>query len=94
MAFHQVAVLEDLGALDADEALTNLGELLSTLPIDPRLGKLLLLGAGFGVLDEVRANPHFTLTLTLTLPLHPRPTPHPHPPSPSPSPSPYPSPSP
>jgi len=44
--------LEGLGALDAGEQLTPLGELLTTLPIDPRLGKLIILGASFGAIDE------------------------------------------
>ena len=45
-------VLQGLGALTDSEALTPLGELLAKLPLDPRLGKLLLMGSAFGVLDE------------------------------------------
>ena len=47
-----VAELEGLGAIDAAEQLTPLGQLLATLPIDPRLGKLIVLGACFGAIDE------------------------------------------
>ena len=47
-----VAELSDLGALDSDEALTPMGLLLSRLPIDARLGKLLLLGVALGATDE------------------------------------------
>ena len=44
--------LEALGALDASEQLTPLGSLLSSLPISPRLGKLIVYGACFGAIDE------------------------------------------
>ena len=47
-----VAELEGLGAIDAAEQLPPLGQLLATLPIDPRLGKLIVLGACFGAIDE------------------------------------------
>ena len=47
-----VAELTGLGALHDDEQLTPLGELLATLPIDPRLGKLIVLGSLFGATDE------------------------------------------
>jgi HrpA-like RNA helicase len=34
------------------EELTSLGTHLSTLPVDARIGKLILFGAMFGVADE------------------------------------------
>ena len=40
-------------ALDADEELTPLGHHLATLPVDPRVGKMLLFGAIFSCLDPV-----------------------------------------
>ena len=45
-------VLTALGAFTADEELTELGKLLAKLPVDARLGKLILLGQCFGALDE------------------------------------------
>jgi HrpA-like RNA helicase len=49
-----VQELTFLEALDENENLTALGVHLSTLPCDCRIGKLILLGAMFGVADEVR----------------------------------------
>lgn len=43
--------LQDLGALTADENLTPLGYHLACLPVDVRIGKLMLLGAIFRCLD-------------------------------------------
>lgn len=40
-----IATLRGLGALDARERPTALGRRLSTLPLDPRLGRALLVGA-------------------------------------------------
>ena len=45
--------LEAIGALSPDESLTSLGELLARLPVDPAIGKLLILGAVFGCLEPV-----------------------------------------
>jgi ATP-dependent RNA helicase DHX29 len=45
-----VATLQEVGALTPEEALTPLGHHLAGLPLDPRLGKLLLLGASLGCL--------------------------------------------
>jgi len=39
------------------EELTPLGTHLSTLPVDARIGKLILFGAMFGVADEVSPKP-------------------------------------
>ena len=48
-----VAELTALGALrSSDETLTSLGRLLARLPVDAKLGKLLLLGTCLGAADE------------------------------------------
>ena len=49
MAFHCLQV----GALTADEALTPLGSVLSCLPVDVHIGKMLILGSVFHVTDPV-----------------------------------------
>ncbi|XP_028140776.1 putative ATP-dependent RNA helicase DHX57 isoform X1 [Diabrotica virgifera virgifera] len=43
--------LENVGALDKHENLTPLGHHLATLPVDVRIGKLILYGAIFGCVD-------------------------------------------
>jgi ATP-dependent helicase HrpA len=45
--------LEELGALHDDGALTPLGEQLGKLPVDPRLGRMILGGRDEGALREV-----------------------------------------
>ncbi|KAH8245590.1 hypothetical protein KR032_012249 [Drosophila birchii] len=45
--------LRDVGALDADDQLTPLGHHLAALPVDVRIGKLMLYGAIFQCLDSV-----------------------------------------
>ncbi|XP_064538961.1 putative ATP-dependent RNA helicase DHX57 [Drosophila montana] len=45
--------LRDVGALDAEDQLTPLGHHLSALPVDVRIGKLMLYGAIFQCLDSV-----------------------------------------
>ncbi|XP_055695529.1 putative ATP-dependent RNA helicase DHX57 [Lutzomyia longipalpis] len=45
--------LQDVGALDADQNLTALGHHLATLPVDVRIGKLMLFGAIFQCVDSV-----------------------------------------
>jgi ATP-dependent RNA helicase DHX57 len=45
--------LQNLGALDMQECLTALGRHLSLLPVDVRIGKLILFGAIFQCLDSV-----------------------------------------
>lgn len=45
-------LLTMLGAIDADDRMTELGEELARLPAHPRLGRLLLAGARHGVLRE------------------------------------------
>ena len=44
---------DKVGALDDAEELTALGHHLAALPVDVRVGKLLLLGASFGCLDPI-----------------------------------------
>ncbi|MBC7975820.1 MAG: ATP-dependent RNA helicase HrpA, partial [Myxococcales bacterium] len=46
-------VLEELGAIDDDGKLTALGDQLGKLPIDPRLGRMVLGGRDEGALREV-----------------------------------------
>jgi len=48
-----VQQLRRTGAIDVAEGLTPLGWLLAAMPIAPRLGKLLVLGAMFGVLTPM-----------------------------------------
>ncbi|XP_004301561.1 PREDICTED: probable ATP-dependent RNA helicase DHX36-like [Fragaria vesca subsp. vesca] len=45
--------LKLIGALDENENLTNLGKYLSMLPVDPKLGKMLIMGAVFHCFDPV-----------------------------------------
>ncbi|KAF3789490.1 DExH-box ATP-dependent RNA helicase [Nymphaea thermarum] len=45
--------LKLIGALDGKENLTNLGRYLSMLPVDPKLGKMLIMGAVFRCLDPI-----------------------------------------
>nr|XP_054758550.1 putative ATP-dependent RNA helicase DHX57 [Lytechinus pictus] len=45
--------LQDLGALTIDQDLTSLGYHLASLPVDVRIGKLMLFGAIFQCLDPV-----------------------------------------
>jgi HrpA-like RNA helicase len=40
-----------MNALDKNLELTDLGRILARLPIDPKLGKMVLLGAALGVGD-------------------------------------------
>ncbi|HSR99183.1 MAG TPA: ATP-dependent RNA helicase HrpA [Kofleriaceae bacterium] len=46
-------VLEELGAIDDDGRLTAIGEQLGRLPVDPRLGRMILGGRDEGALREV-----------------------------------------
>ncbi|GAB2295267.1 hypothetical protein Dimus_029440 [Dionaea muscipula] len=45
--------LKTIGALDQNENLTVLGRNLSVLPVEPKLGKMLILGAIFKCLDPI-----------------------------------------
>src|SRR6185436_1736324 len=46
-------VLEELGAIEDDGRLTAIGEQLGRLPVDPRLGRMILGGRGEGAMREV-----------------------------------------
>ncbi|KAK7251699.1 hypothetical protein RIF29_35120 [Crotalaria pallida] len=48
-----VEYLKTIGALDEEENLTVLGHKLSMLPVEPKLGKMLILGAIFNCLDPI-----------------------------------------
>ncbi|KNA19941.1 hypothetical protein SOVF_056430 isoform B [Spinacia oleracea] len=48
-----IEYLKVIGALDANENLTALGRYLTMLPMEPKLGKMLVLGAIFCCLDPV-----------------------------------------
>jgi ATP-dependent RNA helicase DHX36 len=48
-----VEFLKMIGALDGNENLTDLGRYLSMLPVDPKLGKMLIMGAVFRCIDPV-----------------------------------------
>ncbi|MBK7405191.1 MAG: ATP-dependent RNA helicase HrpA [Phycisphaerales bacterium] len=45
--------LVELGAIDAEGKLTEIGRELATVPVDPRLGRMILAGASEGSLREV-----------------------------------------
>jgi ATP-dependent helicase HrpA len=45
--------LQELGALREDQTLTDVGRRLAQLPVDPRLGRILLAGAAEQCLDEI-----------------------------------------
>ncbi|KAJ7597434.1 P-loop containing nucleoside triphosphate hydrolase protein [Mycena floridula] len=47
------SVLQELGAIDSDGNMTALGKHMSMLPVDLRLGKMLILGAIFRCLDPI-----------------------------------------
>ncbi|KZV54426.1 hypothetical protein F511_09741 [Dorcoceras hygrometricum] len=48
-----VEFLKMIGALDENENLTHLGKFLSVLPVDPKLGKMLVMGSIFSCFDPV-----------------------------------------
>jgi ATP-dependent RNA helicase HrpA len=48
-----ITLLQELGALDANERLTSLGRKLAHLPVDPRLGRMVLEGGRLGCAEEV-----------------------------------------
>ncbi|GLT29916.1 hypothetical protein SLA2020_047480 [Shorea laevis] len=52
-ALQPLESLAMIGALDEKENLTNLGKFLSMLPVDPKLGKMLIMGALFRCFDPV-----------------------------------------
>jgi ATP-dependent helicase HrpA len=48
-----VQLLQELGAFDADGAITDLGRRLARLPVDPRLGRMILAAESEGCVREV-----------------------------------------
>ncbi|GAA0171979.1 RNA helicase [Lithospermum erythrorhizon] len=50
---HAIEFLKMIGALDENENLSYLGKYLSVLPVDPKLGKMLIMGAIFRCFDPV-----------------------------------------
>ncbi|KAF7808821.1 DExH-box ATP-dependent RNA helicase DExH5, mitochondrial isoform X1 [Senna tora] len=48
-----IEYLKVIGALDENENLTTLGRYLTMLPMEPKLGKMLILGAIFNCLDPI-----------------------------------------
>ncbi|CAN0877048.1 DExH-box ATP-dependent RNA helicase DExH5, mitochondrial [Linum grandiflorum] len=48
-----IEYLKVIGALDKNEDLTVLGQYLTRLPVEPKLGKMLVLGAIFNCLDPI-----------------------------------------
>jgi ATP-dependent helicase HrpA len=48
-----VLLLQELGAFDRDGAITDLGRRLARLPVDPRLGRMILQAAAEGCVGEV-----------------------------------------
>ena len=46
-------LLEELAAVDSKHKVTKLGQSLARLPVDPRIGRMLIAGAGNGCLREV-----------------------------------------
>ena len=55
-------------AMDVADQLTPLGNILARLPIEPRMGRMMVLGAGFG--SDSSLPPYSLLSLS---PLHPPP---------------------
>src|SRR5207244_2650616 len=47
------ATLHEIGALDDEYQLTNIGRALAKLPIDPRIGRMILASIDENCLDEV-----------------------------------------
>ncbi len=47
------ALLQELGALDDDNKLTRVGDALAKLPLDPRIGRMLVAARDLGCLTEV-----------------------------------------
>lgn len=57
-------LLRDMRCLNANDELTPLGRLLARLPIEPRLGKMLVLGAVFGCADLVASMASYSSTFS------------------------------
>jgi ATP-dependent RNA helicase A len=50
-----MVLLHEMEAMDVADQLTPLGNILARLPIEPRMGRMMVLGAGFGVGDAMCA---------------------------------------
>lgn len=48
-----ITLLQSIGAMDEDENLTALGSHLAHLPVQPGIGKMILMGAMFSALDPM-----------------------------------------
>lgn len=48
-----LGLLESIGAVNSNEELTTLGQHLAMLPVDPCIGKMIVMGAIFGCLDPI-----------------------------------------
>ncbi len=46
-------LLEELGAISGDKKLTNVGTELAKMPVDPRVGRMILAGRQFGCIREI-----------------------------------------
>ncbi len=57
------ALLEELGAIDSEHKLTNLGGKLAKIPVDPTAGRMLLQAEKEGVLEQI-----LIITSALTIP--------------------------
>ncbi|XP_017045660.2 dosage compensation regulator isoform X1 [Drosophila ficusphila] len=57
-------LLREMRCLDINEELTPLGRLLARLPIEPRLGKMMVLGAVFGCADLVASMASYSSTFS------------------------------
>ncbi|KAL7735496.1 hypothetical protein ACLKA6_010532 [Drosophila palustris] len=57
-------LLREMRCLDSNDNLTPLGRLLARLPIEPRLGKMMVLGAVFGCADLVASMASYSSTFS------------------------------
>ncbi|XP_016984597.1 dosage compensation regulator isoform X2 [Drosophila rhopaloa] len=57
-------LLREMRCLDVNDELTPLGRLLARLPIEPRLGKMMVLGAVFGCADLVASMASYSSTFS------------------------------
>ncbi len=48
-----IRTLREIGAIDRDERLTKIGHTLGRMPVDPRVGRMLIAANDFGVLPEM-----------------------------------------
>jgi pre-mRNA-splicing factor ATP-dependent RNA helicase DHX15/PRP43 len=49
----KIATLVNLGALDEDCKLTNIGEIMSMFPLEPQMAKMLLVSPQFNCWEEI-----------------------------------------